>query len=372
VTKAVLRLPWTLRLAELAENLSRPATMRPADHRVFAWRRRKVLEIIEAGPLVEPRDPTPVPECTPAEVAEQGLAALTEGFRRPLVVRGFYRDVPAVSRWTPEYLAEVVGDTVVPVIDQGANDQGAYATDLIALPFREAIRRLQTEPLYINNASGVFLACPDLEADLDLDTLSGRLEPGRRDDRIAAAGIFIGGDSVGSPLHCAPAGNDFANLRGRKRWTLVCPELGPLVLPMWSRRLPIAFSAAYYSPENPKDEVVPHLPREEVVLEPGDMLYNAPWWWHQVRNLDAFTIGCAIRHRVGRFPFRDPTLANQPLYTAMSIYPWTSLARAAYSLRLRLTGGGAPWRSVLNRALDRKILKGIDAVSDAKHPGDPS
>lgn len=28
------------------------------------------------------------------------------------------------------------------------------------------------------------------------------------------------------------------------------------------------------------DSPIARLPRFEVTLEPGDLLYNAPWWWH--------------------------------------------------------------------------------------------
>ena len=38
-------------------------------------------------------------------------------------------------------------------------------------------------------------------------------------------------------------------------------------------------------------EKTANLPRLEVILEPGDVLFNAPWWWHTVENLDDLTVG---------------------------------------------------------------------------------
>jgi len=42
------------------------------------------------------------------------------------------------------------------------------------------------------------------------------------------------------------------------------------------------------------------IPKYEVVLEPGDVLYSPQWWWHTVDNLGE-SIGVAMRFRTGMF-----------------------------------------------------------------------
>mgnify|MGYP001372745346 CR=1 FL=1 len=39
-----------------------------------------------------------------------------------------------------------------------------------------------------------------------------------------------------------------------------------------------------------------YLPRYDIVLEPGDILWNAPWWWHRIENGNGFNVGLAIRN----------------------------------------------------------------------------
>ena len=42
--------------------------------------------------------------------------------------------------------------------------------------------------------------------------------------------------------------------------------------------------------------ILEYLPRYDIVLEPGDILWNAPWWWHRIENGDGFNVGLAIRN----------------------------------------------------------------------------
>ena len=43
-------------------------------------------------------------------------------------------------------------------------------------------------------------------------------------------------------------------------------------------------------------KIFKHLPRYDIILEPGDILWNAPWWWHRIENSDGFSIGVAVRN----------------------------------------------------------------------------
>jgi len=83
------------------------------------------------------------------------------------------------------------------------------------------------------------------------------------------------------------------------------------------------------------------LPRFEVVLEPGDLLYNAPWWWHEVDNLDDFTVGCAVRHMPPPWR-RSPSWSNHFLYTLTSVYPGGRALMYAHHAYQVLTGGRGP------------------------------
>ena len=38
-----------------------------------------------------------------------------------------------------------------------------------------------------------------------------------------------------------------------------------------------------------------YCPVYQATLEPGDVLFNPPWWWHSIKNVDATTVGVASR-----------------------------------------------------------------------------
>ena len=46
-------------------------------------------------------------------------------------------------------------------------------------------------------------------------------------------------------------------------------------------------------------------PRVEVVLEPGDVLINPPWWWHEIENVSETTVAVATRWKTSHFQIYD-------------------------------------------------------------------
>jgi len=124
----------------------------------------------------------------------------------------------------------------------------------------------------------------------------------------------MGGPGTGSSLHCAVGGNFFFNVHGKKRWVLIEPKYSRHLCSMPSKNFEFVISGRDI--ENP-DDILNKIPKYEVTLEPGDVLYVAPWWWHYVKNLTPFTIGCAVRdHSAYRQSFQ-----NNPMYMLMSHYP---------------------------------------------------
>jgi Cupin-like domain len=111
--------------------------------------------------------------------------------------------------------------------------------------------------------------------------------------------------STGSPLHCARHANFFIQVVGSKKWTLIEPKYSLFLHPILAYNIPGCISETLPS-------VTETLPRQEVILNPGDVLFNPPWMWHQVENMPGFTIGCATREL--RF---WGTLKNNPMFTIL-------------------------------------------------------
>ena len=107
----------------------------------------------------------------------------------------------------------------------------------------------------------------------------------------------------GSSLHCASADNMFLNLKGRKEWFFVDPSYTPIMQASMSKHgvfcvseMDENFEGDFYAELIKQYPYMCHVPIYKVVLEEGDLLFNPPWWWHRVKNLNDHTIGCATRY----------------------------------------------------------------------------
>lgn len=159
-------------------------------------------------------------------------------------------------------------------------------------------------------------------------------------------------------------GNFFLQIAGRKRWTVVDPRWTAWLHPVNGRPFQYCnsafggYRAGHYLALG-EDNPILHVPHAEVVLEPGDLLYNAPWWWHEVENLDDFTVGCAVRH-VPR-PFRpSPSWSNHRLFSLTSTYPAMRALTYAHFLHARVTGSTRPVRDTINAMLVKMLYRSLE------------
>lgn len=350
--KALSRLERRLyRLTMLDHVLSRA---RGEDTPRYGQRARTVDALWARSPLKAPRQPEPVPVLS-GPLTPEAFAAASDGFRKPVLIRGFAREAPAVQRWTPEHLAQRLrGErcTVVEMDDAAMASPHASRRVLRELDFEDFIDRIDDEPLYLHNATAFASQRPELLGELPLQALLGSLAGSPSGwDGLFATGLFVGGERVFSNLHCAPGGNFFVQVYGEKTWTLIDPALSPYLFPIVSRPFNHCLSAfgSYRGQAARPDCPIHRLPRLKVTLRPGDLLYNPPWWWHEVENHGA-TIGCAIRHLPPPLA-ASPSWANHRLFSATSVYPQLWSVSALSWARHRALGSGAPLRETLNPML---------------------
>lgn len=202
---------------------------------------------------------------------------------------------------------------------------------------------------YANNLEDLFNNHAELREDLPVRKLEAysRSSPGEvlpphgrgwrlpRWGEIGSTQIFISSAKGRTAYHCASGGNFFLQVYGRKRWTFVNPRHTPFMYP--AVRKDFVFSVSGVDCQMPAEELVKAgfplynmVPKYEVVLEPGDVLYSPQWWWHTVDNLGE-SIGVAMR-------FRTATFASNPVFSML-----TMLSPALWQLVLRVirTGWGA-------------------------------
>lgn len=208
------------------------------------------------------------------------LAVPPRGHRSPELLRGLVADAPMISRWTPEYLAQLAGDRQVDVVI-GERESGAarYATLALADVFRRQLGEADGEPIYLKEFD-LLGALPALVPDAQL----ARVErPGHRSVHHA----WISDRGARTGYHYDLLDNVLTQVRGRKRATLVPPELGPSMYR--SDRFDL------YARLSEVDGFAPDLRRfprfalakaveKSFELGPGDALFIPAGWWHRVES----------------------------------------------------------------------------------------
>jgi len=228
------------------------------------------------------------------------------------------RDSDACNRWGLPYFQEKLGESVYPAIKNARQENSeTKKNEVELLKVRDLLDGISRgEHTYLNNVTKIFADNPFLIEELQLGKIASLIDTEvTSGDRFDLINMFLGGKGTGNSLHCAFAGNFFCNIVGRKKWLLIAPEYSTFLCPIPAD--PFIYADCYY---NPEDKILGHktanLPRLEVILEPGDVLFNAPWWWHSVENLDDLTVGCAVRQLNFQADFY-----NNFLFTMFSYQP---------------------------------------------------
>lgn len=240
---------------------------------------------------------------------------------RPFVFRGAAKSWKCSRGWSLDLFAERYAQDQVRVIDlvgvgYGTTGEGYAMTSMAE--FAKRVRAGKSD--YIRFAS-LTLDHPELAEDLDHQWL-------RRWHGWAPRGelqFFIGGPGTSTPMHCAGANNFFIQVAGRKRWRLWSPNTLLFMDPP-AARLPYFYSAANPDlPDAARYPLFPLVDEYEVTLEPGDVMWIPPYWWHYVENLSQVTIGVGYRTASLPTALRSSTILTSMRFLARNPSIVTSL-----------------------------------------------
>ena len=203
--------------------------------------------------------------------------------RRPLVIKGLTKDWPAVQKWTPEYLKEVVGNQVVPLYDNSKADPSKPINARAAeMPFNEYIDLIRTQPTELRIFFfNIFKQAPQLINDIILpkDLMGGFIE--------SMPAMFFGGSNSVTFLHYdIDLPHIFHTHFGGRKHVILFEN-------KWKRRLYCLPNATYaledYDVLHPDVEKFPALEGvegTEAFLEHGDTLFMPTGYWHWMKYLD--------------------------------------------------------------------------------------
>lgn len=192
--------------------------------------------------------------------------------QRPLLLQGAAAEWAAVNRWSPAYLAEVIGDIqVTPSV--GLPDTEVpynHRANGFSKPMtvHEFVKLMGTgDRCYIGQVPIRIL--PGLERDFDFVSLA---PPDIKDV------ILWMGASTRSGLHYDNVDNLFAQVHGTKLAILAAPEEAFNL-----HLFPDSHSKSQVAPEHPDLKAHPRFARAKLIqatLEPGDVLFLPRAWWH--------------------------------------------------------------------------------------------
>ncbi|WP_179213293.1 cupin-like domain-containing protein [Ekhidna lutea] len=219
----------------------------------------------------------------------------------PVVVRGFLSDAPITELTKEENLISKFGDIEVECanfsFDKDISPDGRNI-NVARTSLRDYLTLDKYNNYYVNNFHGILNR-------MDFYRLcNGRKLRKIQKKDYALHQWFIKRDAGSrSSLHSANAENIFLNIQGKKEWHFIHPSYAPVLQTTLSKYGTFAVSELmnhgmkgnFYELMHKEHPYFNNIPVYKVTLEPGDLLYNPPWWWHDVRNLSSLTVGCATR-----------------------------------------------------------------------------
>ncbi len=199
----------------------------------------------------------------------------------PVVLEGFAREWPAVSRWTPEYFRDELGHHEVEAC-VGRDRDPDYDQNFKAHTERMTLRAFAERVLAAGLSNDLYLIANNRNMQRaplrvlydDVRWEHGLLEPDRLDGCTA---LWFGPRGTYTPLHHDTTNILFCQIYGQKRLWLAHPA--EVSLQRGARGVYAAMD-----PERPKPDD-PEPLWKQVELEPGDALFIPVGWWHSVRAL---------------------------------------------------------------------------------------
>jgi hypothetical protein len=206
--------------------------------------------------------------------------------RRAVLIRKFAKR--GLSQWYPEELIRRIGPRPVTATFSATGSFNPLdprsKIEKRVMPFDEAAA------CAIDRGDGPYcyvyqLSIADARADLRRDglwpTWLGLL------DHVRATNLWIGAQGCLTPLHVDGSHNFLLQVLGAKRITLFSPDQARFLYPAVDSQRPHLSRIDLRNPDKNEFPLFEQARAEQFTLEPGDVLYLPPGWWHEVESLDA-------------------------------------------------------------------------------------
>jgi len=249
----------------------------------------------------------PVPELHISNFTRAEMLRISDKLRHPIVIRGAVKDSTAVKMWDEKYFLKNYGEETVVVREmfEEINVRMQHRTFKEFFSMKNKGRNVSVvASSAIFNRNKIFKS--DLRSIIEDDLVGPNGEP------IIAQQFFItpGGRTW---YHSALGNNVFRQIAGQKRWTLISPANN-----FWMCPAPV-ISGTSVNPcigklkTDEREAWIRRVPRITALLEPGDILINGGWWWHDVQSYGS--VSDQMISIAGRIKNLKGTFLNSPIQT---------------------------------------------------------
>lgn len=226
----------------------------------------------------------------------------------PVVMEGAAKEWDCVKKWSLEYFKELHGKDEILMV-QLMTDNLPYET----ITLGEVIDNIRSGGSKYYRFYPLLEQHPEHIKDFDYNWLLGFKS---KISWLESFQVFIGGMGSVTGLHAAHSCNIFVQTYGQKRWILYPPYytmvLDPDPVKNFYRNPPARTNGRPFDPFNPNYEkpyeLYKYIDGLEALLEPGDVLWIPPYYWHTVQN-PTDSIGVSYRWVPPLYCFK-----LQPLY----------------------------------------------------------
>jgi hypothetical protein len=232
----------------------------------------------------------------------------------PVVFEGQANDWDCVKKWSFDYFKELYGNEVIVMADTiGSASQKDTKT------LREIIEDIESGGNRYYKFYPLLKKHPEHIKDFDYPWLHKRKN---FHIFLEVLRVFMGSKKIDTPLHCENTSNLFVQVYGVKKWVLFPSGYSAIIDPKPPRNFYRGFASKagnssfdFFNPVYEGSfEILKYLDSYTVELNPGDILWTPPFYWHTVKN-ESDSIGVGYRWIS---PFYAMKIA--PLYMFLDLF----------------------------------------------------
>jgi ribosomal protein L16 Arg81 hydroxylase len=220
-----------------------------------------------------------------ARVPQEEFFARYHRANRPVILTDAMQDWPAMTRWTPEYLKQVCGDETVQVMSGRESDPNYEIMSerrKTAMRFSEYVDKVvtagETNDFYLVAQNEFMRTNGGRQLYDDIVPPPDYLDD-RRDGYVF---MWFGPRGTVTPLHHDTADIFLAQVRGRKRVTMIPAEHKALVY----NHIGVFGEVDCEQPDLIRHPLYRYAEKTVFELNPGEVLFIPVGWWHHIRALD--------------------------------------------------------------------------------------